>query len=84
MPASTLETKVRRELLRAVVAHAITCPITGEVLDMDTCVVFVDGDGDPRAVTSQVGYQTILRVDAGRLDVLKAGGIVVDETTIRS
>lgn len=38
------------ELIRHLVAREITCPRTGKVLDMRTCLVIRDGDGDPIAV----------------------------------
>lgn len=51
-----LLTTMRQALLKALVQRAITCPRTGEVLDIRTVVVFVDSDGDPAAVMSQAGY----------------------------
>lgn len=42
-----MQTTVRREMVRSLVMRRITCSITGQVLDMDTCAVVIDADGDP-------------------------------------
>jgi hypothetical protein len=42
--------KMHKELIRFMVQKHIFCPITGNVLDMDTCAVVLDADGDPTAV----------------------------------
>lgn len=74
---------MRTELVRHLVSHLITCPATGEVLDMDTCVVFVDADGDPAAVVSQTGYRQILAERPATIDILAAKGLTLDTDTVQ-
>lgn len=80
-----LQAKMHRELIRYLVARAIICPVTGEVLDMDTCVVFLDTDGDPCLVLSQGGY-TALSTD--RPDVLvllcEQKSMTLDPATVKA
>lgn len=45
-----LQETIWQSLVRYLVQRDITCRLTGKVLDMDTCVVFVDADGDPAQV----------------------------------
>lgn len=45
-----MERTVRQEMVRALVMRRITCRFTGRVLDMDTCAVVLDPDGDPMDV----------------------------------
>ena len=47
-----IETVVRRNLVKSLVQRAILCRYTGALLDMDTCAVIVDRDGDPHTVVS--------------------------------
>jgi hypothetical protein len=54
-----LQEHVRAELVRYLVSRAITCPITGDVLDVRTCAVVLDADGDPAAVFSPKGGQLV-------------------------
>jgi len=48
---SDMEKTMRREMVRSLVMRRITCRFTGSILDMDTCAVILDGDGDPMDVT---------------------------------
>lgn len=41
---------MHRQMVKALVQRNIFCPVTGEVLDMDTCTVILDSDGDPAMV----------------------------------
>jgi hypothetical protein len=50
---------VHAQLVRHLVMRDIMCPITGEVLDVRTCVVVLDQDGDPAAVFSPEGGRLI-------------------------
>lgn len=54
-----MQTHVREQLVRYLVQRAITCPITGDVLDVRTCAVVLDSDGDPAAVFSPEGGQLV-------------------------
>lgn len=47
---SSIESTVRRNMVRSLVQRDITCNYTGQILDMDTCAVLIDADGDPFAV----------------------------------
>ena len=38
------------DLVKYLVQRQIFCPITGNVLDVRTCLVFEDEEGDPAAV----------------------------------
>ena len=57
---SDLETKMRERLTLALVQRDITCRVTGEVLDIRTCAVLVDPDGDPAYVLSPEGYAQLV------------------------
>lgn len=64
-----LETRVKREVLRAAVARQITCPITGEVLDVRTAVMVENSAGTATlGVVSATAWEEIgaavLRADA--------------------
>jgi hypothetical protein len=54
-----LQEHLRTQLVRYLVQRAITCPITGDVLDVRTCAVVLDADGDPAAVFSPEGGRLI-------------------------
>lgn len=51
---------LRRNLLLYIVQRQMFCVITGDVLDVDTCVVVLDSDGDPHAVFSPNAYRRML------------------------
>lgn len=80
--ARTLAEKLDAELVRGLVSKAITCPITGEVLDVRTCVVLEDSDSDPKLVLSQDGWKKA--VASGRDTALAKHGITVRSSTVRS
>lgn len=73
---------MRREWVRGMVQRAIFCPRTERVLDVRTCVVLVDRDGDPHSVVSPEGWQDL--VDKGLDEKLRTLGITVDPTTVRT
>ncbi len=79
--AADLQTIIRPQLVRALVSRAITCPRTGEVLDVRTCVVLLDTDGDPLAVVSQRGWVEISGEPA-TLAALADAGVHVDRSTV--
>lgn len=55
----TLQTQIHREMVRGLVQKQITCTVTGDVLDVRTCIVLVDRDGDPRHVLSPAGWKKL-------------------------
>lgn len=75
-----IRTAVHAGMVRSLVMRAMTCPRSGEVLDVRTCVVLLDDDGDPTAVLSQRGWRTL--PDDIRADLTTAG-VTVDPTTVR-
>lgn len=76
-----IEERMRKQLVRFLVQRNITCPATGEVLDMDTCVVLVDSDGDPKAVLSQAGWAAM---DDAHKAKLAAMDCTVDPATVKA
>lgn len=81
-PSSDLEVRMRRELLLYIVQRNIWCPVNGQVLDVDDCVVFLDEDGDPKAAVSQAGYTELIENHPGKVAILTAAGMTVDPTTV--
>jgi len=77
-----LETMMRKRLVKYLVQKAIFCPATGAVLDVRTCVVILDSDGDPTAVLSQEGWAALVQ-DPERMAVLAERGMVADPKTVR-
>lgn len=55
-----LESMLRRNVVRYLVQRDIFCQVSGEVLDIDTCWVILDPDGDPHSVVSPAVGQAIL------------------------
>jgi hypothetical protein len=78
-----LEERMRKELVTYMVQRKIFCPVTNEVLDVRTCVVFLDDDGDPADVVSQAGYQHLKEYAPDKLETLKGMGYTVDESTVK-
>lgn len=78
---SPLVAHVRKALVTALVQRSITCPRTGAVLDVRTCVVLLDTDGDPAIVLSQGGWAAI--VAEGNDETLEQRGFKVDPSTVR-
>lgn len=80
-----LEDQMRKALLRSIVQRQIFCQLTGDLLDIRTCVVVLDSDGDPTAVFSPKGYQWIMDAAKGRdPQTILAPGNTFDPTTIPS
>lgn len=79
---NTLEEHMRAQMVLGMVQRIIFCPNTGEVLDVRTCVVLVDKDGDPAYVLSQQGWKNL--VNEGKVEWLKEHGITVDESTVKA
>ncbi|SDZ48462.1 hypothetical protein [Herbiconiux ginsengi] len=57
--STTLENIVRGQMVAYLVGRAITCPVTGAVLDARTCVAFTDAEGDPAYVVSPEAWEAI-------------------------
>jgi len=76
-----LQEIVHAEHVRYLVSRTITCPRTGEVLDVRTCVVLLDSDGDPLAVLSQAGWAEL---DADDVAHLARRGWTVDPATVKA
>ncbi|WP_401001016.1 hypothetical protein [Agromyces sp. GXQ0307] len=68
-----LATHLRKQLVRSLVQRAITCPLTGAVLDVHTVAVVNDADGDPAIVLSPEGAEAI-KNDPTRIAALDARG----------
>lgn len=81
----TFEEKMRANLVQFIVQRQIFCTLTQEVLDVRTCVVVLDTDGDPHAVFSPNGYRRIVeiaeRTGVDPIDTL-APGFTWDQSTI--
>ena len=71
-----LEIILRNEMVKYLVQKTILCPGTGEVLDVRTCVILNDADGDPVAVLSPTGWA---RITPENREVLAERGITVDD-----
>jgi hypothetical protein len=78
-----IEEMMRRELVRYLIQKTIFCPFTGAVLDMDTCTVILDSDGDPAIVCSpEAGRLIKEKIDEG-ITVFTNEGYTLDESTLR-
>lgn len=79
--------QMRQTLLRSIVQRTIFCPVSGDVLDVRKCVVFVDRDGDPSQVLSQRGWKHLSDVttDKGHdpVAILAEQGIFLDRSTVK-
>lgn len=79
---SSLREVVRTNNVRFLVGREITCPRTGEVLDVRTCVVLLDSDGDAVQVISQKGWAQVVAEGGDKL-LEKTHGIIADPTTVK-
>jgi hypothetical protein len=76
----SFEEPMRKMLLHSIVTRQIFCRLTGDVLDVDTCVVVLDADGDPCSVFSPRGFQQML--DTGvDVDKMLSLGYTWDKST---
>ena len=71
-----LEEILRAEMVKYLVQKTIFCPNTGQLLDIRTCVILNDTDGDPTAVLSPDGWNNI---SADNRELLAERGITVDD-----
>lgn len=75
---------MRKNLVRFLVQKSIFCPITGEVLDIDSCVVILDPDGDPSMVISPEGYRLTASLLESDPSAALAEGFSFDISTLPS
>lgn len=68
-----IEEKMRKEMVRYLVQREIFCPYTGHLLDIRTCVVLVDKDGDPEIVMAPEAWEVIEK-SPQTLDMLTSKG----------
>lgn len=76
-----LRKKLDRDLRRWLVGHQITCPRTGEVLDIRHAVFVMDPDGAPHMAMSQRGWSQV--VAEGSVPELAKHGFRADLATIK-
>lgn len=75
-------TYLRRELTKLLLRQCKhCCPVTGERIGVNTCVVLVDEHGDPWMVCSQAGWA---RQTPENIEWLAGLGLFVDEGSIRA
>lgn len=58
-----LETHMRDQLRLMLVQRAIFCPVSGEVMDVRTCITINDVDDDPEVVLSPAGWDALVAGD---------------------
>lgn len=81
----TFEQTIRQNFVKFLVQQKIFCPITGDVLDVRTCVVILDADGDPAGVISPAAYRRIAEMAEDRglePSFALAEGNTFDENTL--
>lgn len=79
---NTFEQNIRHNFVKYLVQKAIFCPITGDVLDVRTCVVILDKDGDPHAVISPGAYRELLAASERTGLPILAEGLTFDENSL--
>lgn len=77
-----LRERVYRSLVQHLVTRNITCLRTGNVLDVRTCVVFVDSNDEPSIVMSPEGYLDMVETQPDALERLAENGLRPDPDTI--
>ena len=77
-----IENILRQELVKYLVQKHIFCPINGVVLDVRTCVVVLDSDGDPALVMSPAGYRELLEAHERTGLPMLAEGYTFDEDSL--
>lgn len=78
--SADIRTVVRRNMVKYLVGKAIFCPVSGEVMDVRTCVVLIDAEEDPIYVMSQAGWAA---TSAKQRETLARMGYVVDPGTVK-
>lgn len=73
-----LQEHVRGQLKKSLVMRHITCNITGDVLDVRTCVTVNDADGDPAYVFSPAGWDQLSGDPAVTAELTRVGFTVSD------
>ena len=74
---STLRNTVNRSMIIYMAQRDIFCRVSGEVLDVRTCVVVLDPEGDPAQVLSPEGWKTL--EELGKDDEIFAHGYTLME-----
>lgn len=72
----SLKEMMDERMIQFLVQKTIMCPITGKVLDMDTCAVVRDRDGDAVAVYAP---EVLDALDDEKTETLAAKGYVVEQ-----
>lgn len=76
-----IENILRKNFVKYLVQNNIFCPVSGRVLDVDTCYVILDSEGDPAYVVDPaVGKQITDMIDQG-IPALKPGYSIVPAST---
>ena len=78
----TFEQTIRQNFVKFLVQQKIFCPVTGDVLDVRTCVVILDADGDPTQVISPRAYRELLDASERTGLGILAEGYTFDENTL--
>jgi hypothetical protein len=78
-----LQELIHRNMVKDLVRRAIWCPITGDTLDVRTCVVLLGRDELPLKVISPRGWH-IIAEDPEKIARLSELGAHVDPSTVRS
>lgn len=76
-----LQQHMRAQLKLSLVQRHIFCPVSGDVMDVRTCVTVLDKDGDPNMVLSPAGWDAI-RDES--LPKLLAAGYTVDDPRVKA
>lgn len=77
----TFENTIRKNFVRYLVQKSIFCPVSGDVLDVRTCYVILDSDGDPAYVVSPEVGKRIEGMVADGVPALKEGYSIVPSST---
>jgi hypothetical protein len=82
MPTQTrsgLAATFDKEMLRLLISKSITCPVSGEVLDLRTAIAVRDKDGDPALALSPTGWSVLKQKAALTGNPALAEGYYVEE-----
>lgn len=77
----TFENTIRKNFVKYLVQQNIFCPVSGRVLDVRTCYVILDSDGDPAYVVDPEVGKTIEGMIAEGKPALKPGYSIVHVST---
>ena len=77
-----IENILRQNLVKYLVQRHMFCPISGDVLDVRTCVVILDSDGDPFEVISPRGYRNLRDLAERKGVAMLDEGYTFDENSL--